>query len=511
MKKRAAILFAFFSIFFCFFVFSCGEVTAYSLVSDAVAKTAALDSFDAEISVSAGNVPMSYRIKAAGLAGGGQDTSASMAVTAESAGRETAAYIENGWCYLSALEQKIKAEEDAAYFDGYFMAEALLKKLPKRLFVSDAVTENKDGTRTVRVTVPEREFGEIYRDLVETLSASAAQEGAISEASAACGEVEITIDGNGYVSVYKVSFETDGKAESDGASADDKASAEIKIEFRSPGTPVTVEPPAGYRNFQEMDSYEAVLHALVTNAAGKTLALDSYDAVMDISMGLDVMGTRISMPMEYRIKTAGLAGTSPVRSETEIVTLLGTMTKTEAYTEGDWYYLRFISSAGGDAETMKIRLDENVSRKDFPDVSYVIKTPGKELFSGAWIAEGDDGSRTVFFSVPGDAFADVYEGLVDELSSSAAQGIFAQGGEISDLSITGAEVKITVDRNGYISDYGIRFDLGMTVKYQNLSVDTALSLDLALLLKDPGTEATVTPPDGYLDYEEYAAPPGFYA
>ena len=106
---------------------------------------------------------------------------------------------------------------------------------------------------------------------------------------------------------------------------------------------MTVEPPAGYRNFQEMDSYEAVLHALVTNAAGKTLALDSYDAVMDISMGLDVMGTRISMPMEYRIKTAGLAGTSPVRSETEIVTLLGTMTKTEAYTEGDWYYLRVIS------------------------------------------------------------------------------------------------------------------------------------------------------------------------
>lgn len=518
MRKRMAIALALLMAFSLILFPSCGDMKAYSVVSDAVAKTKSLDSFEADMGmnvsmeimgISSDVMTRCYQIKAAGLTGTRPVTSTMVSETPETAG--TMAYIEDGWCYVDALGQKIKMDEGTEQYDGYSDLEAIFKSLPRKLFSSGSVTENEDGTKTACVAISDKEFTKIYGDFVGEMTSLAALEETISDISIVNGKAEIIVDQNGYVSLYRVCFDMDLKIEAlEDVTMDGKAPVEIEVAFHNPGVPVTVAPPDGYQSFEEAVSYKAAVHTFVKDAVERTGTLDSYDAVMDIGMKMEMMGDSFSMPSEYRIKAAGLTGESPIKSEISVMTALGTMTETEIYTDRDWCYVRSFSSTSQGFETMKIRMDENVSASRFSDLELVIKVPAQELFSGAEVKKNKDGSKTVSFVVPNETFADIYGDLVDEMSSSAAQGVAALGGEVSDVSVANAEVEITVDQNGYISKYDVQFDLSMTLKYQNLSFDVTLFLDVDSMFRNPGTAVTVEPPAGYLHYEEYAAPPWLF-
>lgn len=264
MKKRIAFTLALLMAFSLVLFASCGKVTAYSLVSDAVAKNEALDSFDADVDIDMSvkvsgvtvDVPMGYQIKASGLAGENPVTSTTMSVTSMGATIETNAYIEGEWCYVTMLGQnmKTKMDESTEQYDGYSSIESVFKPLPEALLADVEITDNGDGTRSVSAAISDEEFAEIYQDFIDDMSASAGQEGAVLDLSVSNGKVDITVDGNGYVSVYKVSFEMNLKVESSGVSMDAKAPVEMAITFHNPGTAVTVTPPDGYQDFPEVPS-----------------------------------------------------------------------------------------------------------------------------------------------------------------------------------------------------------------------------------------------------------------
>lgn len=264
MKKRMAFALALLMAFSLVLFTSCENATAYSLVADAVAKNEALDSFDADVDIEMSvevsgitvDVPMGYQIKASGLAGDNPVTSTTMSVTAMGMTMETNAYIEGEWCYVTMLGEnmKMKVGESAEQYDGYSSIESVFKPLSEELLADVEITENGDGTRSVSVAIPDEEFETLYQDFVNDMSASAGQEGAVSDLSVTNGKVDITVDGNGYVSVYKVSFEMNLKVESSGVSMDAKAPVEMAITFHNPGTAVTVTPPEGYQDFTEVSS-----------------------------------------------------------------------------------------------------------------------------------------------------------------------------------------------------------------------------------------------------------------
>lgn len=103
-----------------------------------------------------------------------------------------------------------------------------------------------------------RKFAEIYKSFVDEMSASAAEGEEVSEVSVTNAKVTVTVDKNGYVSVYGISFDMNLKAESEGMSLEMKASVDMNIAFKNPGTAVTITPPAGYQDFEEVDPEELV-------------------------------------------------------------------------------------------------------------------------------------------------------------------------------------------------------------------------------------------------------------
>lgn len=233
-------------------------------------------------------------------------------------------------------------------------------------------------------------------------------------------------------------------------------------------------------------------YALISDAVAKTNTLDSFEADMEIKMGVETMGVSMDVPMQYNVKAAGLKGDNPVTFSTVSMTMMGMTIKTEAYTEDEWCYITVFG------QNMKMKTGENTEEYDgYADIESVVKALPEDILSDVEITENGDGTKTVSVVVSDEKFAEIYKSFVDEMCSSAAEGE-----EVSEVSVTNAKVTITVDENGYVSVYGISFDMNITAESEGMSLEMKASVDMNIAFKNPGTAVTVTPPTGYQDFEE---------
>lgn len=267
MKKFTAVALVLVMLVSLFALTSCEEKkqTAYSLVSDAVAKMETLDSFEADMDLKVETKEMDEddsmgalsqcNVKAAGLKGDNPVTFSTISVTMMGVTMKTEAYTEGEWCYITAFGQgmKMKAGENTEEYDGYADIEFVIKEIPEDILSDVEITENSDGTKTVSVAVSDEKFTELYQVLVDEVFASVTKGEVVIDISVTNANVTVTVDKNGYVSVYGISFDVNSEELFGG-----KASVDMNIAFKNPGTAVTVTPPAGYQDFEEVDPEEFI-------------------------------------------------------------------------------------------------------------------------------------------------------------------------------------------------------------------------------------------------------------
>ncbi len=276
-KKILALTLAAMMIVSLFALTSCAKETPFSLVTGAVAKTNALDAIDIDMDMDIEmtimdetmNVPMEIDMQATGLRT--DDMKSYMEMTMEMSGIEVATevYQEGDYFYMSMLgmDMKMKAGEFTADYDGMSDVESMVKTLPEEIFTEDVViVENDDGTKTVALTIPDEKFGEIYTDLVDEMAASVAEGTTIADLVLTNTKVEITVDENGYISVYGITFDmaltmdmgADMAALGMGTI---KATATVDtvIRYNNPGEPVTVTPMEGYESFTEVSESDFLM------------------------------------------------------------------------------------------------------------------------------------------------------------------------------------------------------------------------------------------------------------
>lgn len=232
--------------------------------------------------------------------------------------------------------------------------------------------------------------------------------------------------------------------------------------------------------------------SLISNAVAKMEELDSFEADLDIKMSMDMLGESMEIPMQYNVKASGLKGDNPVTFSTVPMSMLGITTTTEAYIEGEWCYITMFG------QSMKMKVSDMTAEYDgTSDIDSVMKALPEDILSDVEIQKNDDGTKTVAVSVSDEKFSEIYKGFIDEMSSSAAEGF-----EFSELSISNCKVEITVDKNGYVSVYAIYFDMNMKMEIEEEAFEIKSSVDVTIAYKNPGSTVTVTPPEGYQDFEE---------
>lgn len=225
--------------------------------------------------------------------------------------------------------------------------------------------------------------------------------------------------------------------------------------------------------------------SIISSAVEKTENLDSMAVQMKLEMNMAMEGMTLSIPLTANIKAKDIKSDAPVTFAEVSMTMLGQSVDVEMYQEGDWAYMVM-----GDMK-YKANVADADSEYDYTDeVNAMLQAIPEDLLENVEMVKGDDGSASATISIPDEVFAEIYSDFIDSVGESA-------GMEGTEITISDAVVRITV-ANGYVSVYDMEYTMEMTVS----GVSATTEVKASATYDNPGEEVTITPPEGYADFEE---------
>lgn len=238
------------------------EKSVADVIHLALKKNENLDSMSAEMKMEINmamegmtmSVPMTAKIKAKDLKSENMVTYVDMTMSMLGQEMTMAMYQEGQWAYMVMDDVKYKTnvkdiEDEFDYVDN---ARDMLKDIPKDLLKDVKPVKAEDGSQTVTVSFPGDRFTEIYGETIKDINSQTLSE--LGEVKISDAVVTITM-ADGYVTVYDFAFKMDMTVEGTSATTEAKAT----LTFENPGQPVTITPPEGYQNFEELDMSDSSL------------------------------------------------------------------------------------------------------------------------------------------------------------------------------------------------------------------------------------------------------------
>ncbi len=231
---------------------SCEKLTTYGLVSEAIEKTEALDSYEMNMSIDiqvktmgvTTAVPMKYAVKAAGMKSENPVVSGNMVATILDQKVESAVYMNNSYIYVETMGQKMKIDKNnemAKEYDLTSSADGLMQLLPEDVLEGVTIVEENDK-KTVKLTLTPEVFNEIFNEyskgMLEGLDILNNVDVEFSDIT-----VSITVLKSGYVGTYELAYKMSYTMDVLGEDYTASASIASKIEFVNPGEKVTVTEP----------------------------------------------------------------------------------------------------------------------------------------------------------------------------------------------------------------------------------------------------------------------------
>lgn len=234
---------------------SCGE-TPESLINGAVLNMAQLESMEADVDMEIKmsmmgvdiTMPIDMHLAMADVKSGKPVAAidAEMSMMGETVTMNM--YMDGSeWAYLTVAGVSYKAKlADAkeAFPMDTSSATDVLKELPADLLADAEIVKNEDGSKSVALVITADKFSEVYgADVMEGLTSTAGDSVTMKDVT-----VVITVK-DGYIVEYDMAFDMDMTVEG----KDVAASMDMKIHYLNAGQTVTVNPPAGYQDFPELD------------------------------------------------------------------------------------------------------------------------------------------------------------------------------------------------------------------------------------------------------------------
>ena len=231
--------------------------------------------------------------------------------------------------------------------------------------------------------------------------------------------------------------------------------------------------------------------AVVEKAFEKTENLDSYEAVMDvtISMGAGPISMNIPMTVEYKVE--GAKTESPKIYAKSTLEMFEESMTVESYIADGWMYV-----VQGDnkfkADISKIDDYEAYDYSAFYDE--MMQELPESLFDNVEFTAESDGTQTVTLNIPDAAFKEIFEDFLGEMGELAVQD------EVDKLTTSNGKVSLSV-KDGYVSVYSMEYT--MTIGTNNINMDANVSA--VMTFKNPGAKVSVTLPSGAETFPDLTA------
>ena len=255
MKKRiVSVLLAVCLLCICFTFAGCKKTTS-EIISEALSKTRQLDCVSAELkmemSMSAEgmsmDIPITADIQAKGLQGAAPVVATDLAISMFGMDVQMQLYQEGEWVYIVYGDMKYKmpaadATDDMDYTDNLGN---MLQDIPEELLTDVQMVKEENGAMSATISFPEEQFAKIYDAFIGDMNTQIGVD--IGEFAVRDAQVKITI-ADGYVSAYEMSFTMVMTVEGVETATDVKAG----VTYKNVGEDVTVTPPEGYQDFQQI-------------------------------------------------------------------------------------------------------------------------------------------------------------------------------------------------------------------------------------------------------------------
>ncbi len=240
-------------------------------------------------------------------------------------------------------------------------------------------------------------------------------------------------------------------------------------------------------------------YTLISGAVKKTEALNDLDMTMEMNMAMQVMGLDVTVPMTYDIKATGLKSDAPVYRMDMTMSVLGMEMSVDAYVEGNDCYVSTREVLSDEPVNVKMTLDQFAADNETIDsVQSMVQPLSEEQLADKEIVVNEDGSKTVSVEMDEETFNRIFDTFVDSAVAAAAED--AEGMQ---LSMSNIKLDMTVGPDGYFDSYRIAFDMTMTMEEAGISMDMECHVDAMATYNNPGEKVTVTPMEGYEDFEEF--------
>lgn len=232
-------------------------------------------------------------------------------------------------------------------------------------------------------------------------------------------------------------------------------------------------------------SVDKSVAVVVKEALKKNQNLDAMSAEMKMQMDMATEGMTMSVPITAKIKAKNLKSDNTTSLVDVTMSMLGQEMAMGMYQEGQWAYVVM-----GDVK-YKSNLEDMQGEMDYADSAKdMLREIPEDLLEGVKLVKVEDGSQTATISFPGEKFSEIYNELIEDVLSET-------GTEMGETKISNAVVTITM-ANGFVTVYDVAFTVEMTVE----GVSSTTKAKVTLTYENPGQDVTITPPEGYQDFEE---------
>ena len=230
------------------------------------------------------------------------------------------------------------------------------------------------------------------------------------------------------------------------------------------------------------------------NAKEKLLSREAYEAniVMDMELGTAGQDISVKSSMEYNIKADGIGSDSPVSYADIEMKILGQSVDVISYTEGEFVYVDTMGVK------MKMLKDSELgSGYNFETTvnDFEIDVPASILETAKATAD-KEGNYVLSFTFNGTEHADILKNFTDNVVSGIDSSI-----ENYTASVGKVKYELVISEDYTLK--GIKLEAAMELISGGVSmtIDVAVESEYVAFNED----VTVTPPEGYLDYEELIA------
>lgn len=224
---------------------------------------------------------------------------------------------------------------------------------------------------------------------------------------------------------------------------------------------------------------------VVSKAIKNTQKLDSVAMEVTSEIGTKMDGASFSIPITADITATGLTSENPEIYTETATSMWGISMNVKMYQKDGWAYID-----DGDSQH-KTQDAETISEQDLINsVDLIVQELPEDVLKDVELMENEDGNQMVKLSIPEEKFLDIYGDFAKEIAGEYD----AAEADISDVDIT------IVVENEYVSEYKMAFSMKSTEEDD----DTEMTVEFNVTYKNPGEAVTVTPLEGYQEFEEYS-------